>query len=300
MADEPILCFDGDKAGIRAAHRAADLALPQLQPGKSLRFALLPEGQDPDDLIRAAGARGDGRGARRRAAAGRPDLERARPRPASSTRRSGARRWKRGSARSPAAIGDESVRRHYSQAFAERVAAFFPARRSRTSESRVARAAQSGGGGRGRSSSNALRRRPAMRQTAIPVSDRLRRSQHSRRPARRRRSARWCWSMTMVNHPALLARHLDEFAHARVQPSRPRQAARRGPRDRRPRRGGRRRGRCAKRWNPRAACGRCVARLDAQIAAIGLLAGRPRPPMTRRRGGLAAGFDLAPAQADVT
>src|SRR6201996_4251465 len=55
MADEPILCFDGDKAGQKAAWRAADLALPHLLPGKSLRFALLPEGQDPDDLARAGG-----------------------------------------------------------------------------------------------------------------------------------------------------------------------------------------------------------------------------------------------------
>ncbi|MCF2522153.1 DNA primase [Bradyrhizobium sp. G127] len=55
MADEPILCFDGDGAGKRAAFRAADLALPHLKPGKSLRFALLPEGQDPDDLARTGG-----------------------------------------------------------------------------------------------------------------------------------------------------------------------------------------------------------------------------------------------------
>jgi DNA primase len=55
MADEPILCFDGDKAGQRAAYRAADMALPQLKPGKSLRIALLPEGQDPDDLARSGG-----------------------------------------------------------------------------------------------------------------------------------------------------------------------------------------------------------------------------------------------------
>ncbi|MFD2252196.1 DNA primase [Pseudochelatococcus lubricantis] len=56
MADEPILCFDGDAAGRRAAFRAIDTALPLLAPGKSLRFALLPEGQDPDDLVRAGGA----------------------------------------------------------------------------------------------------------------------------------------------------------------------------------------------------------------------------------------------------
>ena len=55
MADEPILCFDGDAAGRRAAYRAVDLALPQLLPGKSLKFASLPEGQDPDDLVRAGG-----------------------------------------------------------------------------------------------------------------------------------------------------------------------------------------------------------------------------------------------------
>src|SRR5881227_865048 len=55
MADEPILCLDGDRAGQKAAWRAADLALPHLKPGKSLRFALLPEGQDPDDLARTSG-----------------------------------------------------------------------------------------------------------------------------------------------------------------------------------------------------------------------------------------------------
>jgi DNA primase len=55
MADEPILCFDGDRAGQKAAYRAAELALPLLAPAKSLRFALLPEGQDPDDLARSGG-----------------------------------------------------------------------------------------------------------------------------------------------------------------------------------------------------------------------------------------------------
>ncbi|KAB0267093.1 DNA primase [Microvirga brassicacearum] len=55
LSDEPILCFDGDKAGRRAAFRAVDTALPNLSAGKSLRFALLPEGQDPDDLAREGG-----------------------------------------------------------------------------------------------------------------------------------------------------------------------------------------------------------------------------------------------------
>ena len=51
LAAEPVLCFDGDKAGRRAAGRAAERVLPLLQPGKSLCFALLPPGEDPDSLI---------------------------------------------------------------------------------------------------------------------------------------------------------------------------------------------------------------------------------------------------------
>jgi DNA primase len=55
LADVPILCFDGDSAGQKAAIRAALRALPGLAPGRSLRFVTLPEGQDPDDLVRARG-----------------------------------------------------------------------------------------------------------------------------------------------------------------------------------------------------------------------------------------------------
>ena len=55
MAAEPMLCFDGDQAGLKAAWRAADLALPAVQAGRTARFALLPEGKDPDDLVRPKG-----------------------------------------------------------------------------------------------------------------------------------------------------------------------------------------------------------------------------------------------------
>ena len=55
IAPEPILCFDGDEAGRRAALRAADRCMPMLEPGRSLRFAMLPVGQDPDDLIKDQG-----------------------------------------------------------------------------------------------------------------------------------------------------------------------------------------------------------------------------------------------------
>ncbi len=56
LAPEPILCFDGDAAGERAALRAAERALPILRPGLTLRFASLPAGEDPDTLILRFGA----------------------------------------------------------------------------------------------------------------------------------------------------------------------------------------------------------------------------------------------------
>ncbi len=55
LTEVPILCFDGDSAGQKAAIRAALRALPGLEPGRSLSFVTLPEGQDPDDLVRARG-----------------------------------------------------------------------------------------------------------------------------------------------------------------------------------------------------------------------------------------------------
>ncbi|WP_444463176.1 DNA primase [Rhodobacter capsulatus] len=55
IADEPVIALDGDAAGLRAGLRLVDLALPLLEAGKALRFAILPGGQDPDDLIKAEG-----------------------------------------------------------------------------------------------------------------------------------------------------------------------------------------------------------------------------------------------------
>jgi len=56
IVDVPLLCFDGDAAGQKAAIRAAHRALPMLAPGRSLAFVTLPDGQDPDDLVRGRGA----------------------------------------------------------------------------------------------------------------------------------------------------------------------------------------------------------------------------------------------------
>jgi len=125
MGPEPILCFDGDRAGQRAAFRAIDVALPHLRPGRSLRFAFLPEGQDPDDLVRNAGRD-----------AMEAVLAQARPLvdvlwerefeagPADTPeRRAALEKRVQDLVRS---IGDETVRRHYQAAMAEKFQIFAP------------------------------------------------------------------------------------------------------------------------------------------------------------------------------
>ena len=132
MADEPILCFDGDAAGLKAAFRAIDVALPLLQPGKSLGFALLPEGRDPDDLIRAEGADAF----RKLLAAARPLIDMLWAREsrgidlATPERRAGLEQALR---KAVASISDSGVRRYYELAVRERTdAQFRPAFRRRT------------------------------------------------------------------------------------------------------------------------------------------------------------------------
>lgn len=128
MTGEPVLCFDGDKAGLKAAWRAADMALPMIQAGRTVRFALLPEGKDPDDLVRESGPD-----------AFRQVLAEARPladllwlRETSGgvfdtpEKRAELEKTLR---ELTGRIRDESVRYHYSQEMRERVLAFFGASR---------------------------------------------------------------------------------------------------------------------------------------------------------------------------
>jgi DNA primase len=129
MAPEPVLCFDGDQAGLRAAWRAADMILPSVQPGRTARFALLPEGKDPDDLVREEGAD-----------AFRPVLADARPLSDLLWMRETAggvfdtperkAELERTLRELTGRIKDESVRFHYQQDMRERVQAFFGAVRT--------------------------------------------------------------------------------------------------------------------------------------------------------------------------
>ena len=132
IAPEPILCFDGDAAGLRAAGRAVDRALPLLKPGYTLRLATLPEGEDPDTLVLRQGVR-----------AMREILERARPLAEflwalesqagpldTPERRAALERRLEDRARQ---IADRSVQGHYLRFFRERTFEIFQRPRTRPS-----------------------------------------------------------------------------------------------------------------------------------------------------------------------
>jgi DNA primase len=231
MADEPILCFDGDKAGQKAAWRAADLALPHLKPGKSLRFALLPEGQDPDDL-----ARSGGRGAIEEvisAARGLADVIWSREIEAgtfATPERRAALEARIGELSN--GIRDEVVRRHYRQNFSERLLRTFAPETARGRYGKDSYRGAGGGNfgresgrpfaprgafkpgaagrfgrGQGAAASPALSPGPyqaASPQLALSPIMRGQRSAISRREA--------LILQSLINHPWLLHDHLEEVA----------------------------------------------------------------------------------------
>src|SRR5262245_28361673 len=208
MADEPVLCFDGDSAGLRAAFRAVDLAMPRLKPGKSLKFALLPQGQDPDDLVRSGGreAISDVIGAARPLA----DMLWARETEGhtfDTPERRAALEARVNEV--TASIGDDAVRKYYRQDFTTRLSNFFAPAQALQREPRAA--------GNWRERRNADWQRPAPRTVgrAMPyvvVSQQLASSPVHRghRTAVPRREA--LILQAALNHPWLLHDHLEELA----------------------------------------------------------------------------------------
>jgi DNA primase len=210
LADEPILCFDGDDAGRRAAYRAADLALPLLKPGKSLRFAALPDGQDPDDL-----ARSGGRDAIADVLAGARPLAQilwsreSETGPFDTPERRAAFEARLGAV--AATIGDETVRRYYRQEFGARLRAMLAPPETSPRRGRFAERPRRGGG-----LGLAKRAPPALlgREPYVAASPQFAASPLHRgfRAAIPRREA--LILQAALNHPWLLHDHLEELAAA--------------------------------------------------------------------------------------
>lgn len=209
MTSQPVLCFDGDGAGIRAANRGVDLALPHLKPGRSVRFAMLPDGKDPDDLVRQ-----EGRGPFDKVLA--------------NARSLAEMVWQRevqgGAFDTPekraelearlkqvtSVIADESVRRHYGQDMRDRLHAFLQSSGAGRGERRpFERGGRQGGGGGARGAGQA-RGPNASGPTAI--SDRLARSTlvSGQQVAPLLRES--VLALTIVNHPQLLFDEYDEIS----------------------------------------------------------------------------------------
>ena len=206
MSDGPILCFDGDAAGIRAAERATGLVLPLLTPGKTVKIATLPEGLDPDDLIKAQGrnAFADVLDRSRSLSDVVWSLETGGIVPETPEARAALEARLRERANS---IGDQSVRRHYMQAFDEKLAAFFqPVRPQRWDGQRNDRR-----GGRGQFG------QPYGQQRGTPrlvVSEMLRNSRMVKPGLAADPSPREAVIlMSLINHPALAESRLESLAH---------------------------------------------------------------------------------------
>ncbi|MGV8939488.1 MAG: DNA primase [Allorhizobium sp.] len=206
LTPQPVLCFDGDGAGIRAANRAVDLALPHLKPGRSVRFAMLPDGKDPDDMVRHEGrAPFDAY-----VADARPLADMVWMREINAGNFDTPEKRAELEARLKqivAVIADENVRRHYAQDVRDRQNAHFRAQSpQRGNFERNSR--QPGGQGR----PGQPQQGPKASGRGITMSDRLTRSGmikgHHVQPALRESVL----ALTVVNHPKLLQEEFDEIA----------------------------------------------------------------------------------------
>ncbi|MDP1626935.1 DNA primase [Parvibaculum sp.] len=211
MAPEPILCFDGDKAGLRAAYRAVERVLPLLKPGHSLRFALLPEGKDPDDLVREEG----GQAVRDILAKARPLAEMVWEKEISAGQWDTPERRAKLEADLEAAvatIADPKVRGHYSDNLRAKVQQFFGG---------SARGGQRGGFGQNRFS-RGQPGRPFRKGTfnrdrdyIPPVTPELRRSALASGGGGER-SREGLLLLTLLNHPELLENYAEEVSRVEI------------------------------------------------------------------------------------
>lgn len=210
LAPEPVLCFDGDRAGQAAAYRAAERALPVLKPGHSVRFAFLPDGKDPDDLIKTAGP-----DAMRDVIAQAQPLYKVLWEKEVTDRRietpEQRAEFQKSIRAMPRVIRDEAVREHYAQTFEQQLQTFFggqqgnlPGGRGRTGAfGGRSGADRRGGGGFGRGGFN---------KAALGATPSLMRSSLGRGGAPATSRAHELLVLTVLNHPWLVADHAEALA----------------------------------------------------------------------------------------
>ncbi|MEL7542684.1 MAG: DNA primase [Pseudomonadota bacterium] len=224
MADEPVLCFDGDQAGRKAAHRGIETALPGLRPGLSLRFAFMPSGQDPDDLLKSEGAQ-----------AVVSVLDNARP----LADVLWDKEWAAGDWSTPerraqlektirtavSRIGDESVRDHYQREMSDRLFKAWRAQRSkpgyagrgatagrRDTTGNPSRWSQAGAASRSHSRTGYSPTKGGGAAPGAPASSALLQSAIVRNGTSQTLGREALLLHTLINHPDLIDEHLDSIA----------------------------------------------------------------------------------------
>lgn len=214
LAPEPVLCFDGDKAGLRAAFRAVERVLPLLKPGHSLRFALLPQGKDPDDLVRDEG----GEAMREVLAKARPLADMVWEKEVSAGSWDTPERRAALEARIEEVIGqiaDPKVKSYYAQDLRGRVSRLFGPKQDggfRRSGGFGERTWPAGGFRAGRAGARFFRDPRTM-----PVTPELRRSALARDASAVVRRIEQLLVLTMLNHPDLLDDHCEEFSRIEIK-----------------------------------------------------------------------------------
>ncbi|WP_299349214.1 DNA primase [uncultured Maritalea sp.] len=213
MTNDPVLCFDGDSAGQRAASKSMDIMLPMLKPGVTAQIVTLPDGVDPDDLIQKEGRKGleellnsalplseavwerETRGAN----VGTPEAK-------------AALEFKLKNIANE--IADASVRKHYGQAFNDKLYKFFRPQRQyggqqqRTNNSGYNKDAKSGG------YSNAKTQRGGYQ-----VSNALKKSLSASNSTSGVASREAVILVGLINHPELVEMHLEDLAQIDLQSS---------------------------------------------------------------------------------
>ncbi len=211
-APEPILCFDGDKAGLKAAYRAVETVLPLLKPGHSLKFALLPEGQDPDDLIRE-----QGRDAMEEVlAAARPLADMLWKREIEQDSWETPERRAQLEARFDellGTIGDPKVKRHYEADLEDRLRRHWGRDERRFGRSGRAYGRQPAG----RSQRRGGRPSPGWQMGPAPATESLKSSALVRGHRTSMSSRERILLLGVLNHPELLVQYAEEFAETEFE-----------------------------------------------------------------------------------
>ncbi len=214
LAPEPLICFDGDTAGRRAARKVLELGLPMLKTGHSLKFVMLPQGQDPDDLLRSGG-RAAIRGVLEKAAPLAEMIWRTAKMTATLDTPEGRAQMEAELDRLTGLIREQRSRFHFAQALKERFRAAIEAPKGPKgpkgferkganiapilsgASDRLKHSALAQGGNRGKSASL-----HPLRQSDTPLGGRHREQ---------------LLLFVLINHPEVLERHVEDFAACEIR-----------------------------------------------------------------------------------